>query len=86
MRIGGLLANLGLLDTDADALARETLKTFSKREGFADCRAETLQLMGWTLDGLRDLIKRHEQAGLSPHIIRERYAYVEKQRTFLAAL
>lgn len=86
MRIGGLLANLGLLDTDADALARETLKAFSKREGFAECRIETLDVMDSILSGFRDLIKRHERAGLSPHIIQERHDYVVRQRAFLAAL
>jgi hypothetical protein len=86
MRIGELLDNLGLLDTGADALARETLEAFSKRDDFVKCREDTLELMGWILNGFADLIKRHEQAELSAHIIQERFDDVEKQRAFLAAL
>ncbi len=89
MGIGELLDNLGLLDTGDDALARETLEAFSKRDDFAPRRDDTLDLLNWKLNFYRDLLKHPELQRLSPSLFQEWqecFDRLERERAFLAAL
>lgn len=86
MHVTKLLEALDLRGTGVEAVAELELEGLRRDPDFERCKAETLQVLDWTVEALTSIEKNERQAGLRPEGLANRRRELESMRQRLAEI